>query len=433
MSRFLVATYPSPGHVAPAAPVVEELARRGHDVRWYTGHRFAETVARSGARLCAIPETMDWNYEDFDATFPARAKLKGVRQNQFDLVEIFVRPLRNHLRALKALLDDEPADAFVCHTAFFGGGWLHEMGGPPNATLGDTCLALPSKDAGPYGMGLAPRSDWFGHLRNRILPTIGRITFFRPVAKAARDVRADLGLPAVPIRDLEFGLSRYLHVQLCPPGFEYPRSDLPSHVHYVGAPVPAIPAGFDPPSWWPRLAESTRVILVTQGTIATNPDDLIAPCLEGLAGKDLFVIATVGRTDHPTLSDPPPNAVVERFVPYAALLPHVDVMVSNGGFGSVQLALAHGVPMVVAGTTEDKKDVTAHVAWSGTGINLRTDRPSPRQIAEAVEQVLDEPTYRARAKALQEQGQAISPAKTAADLLENLAAKNDDLTRTRNA
>ncbi len=104
-------------------------------------------------------------------------------------------------------------------------------------------------------------------------------------------------------------------------------------------------------------------------------------------------------------------------------LPHVDVMVSNGGFGSVQLAIAHGVPMVVAGTSEDKKEVTAHVGWSGMGINLRTNRPSPTAVAEAVNEVLNEPKFRERTLALQAQKAGGSPAKAAADLLEDLAIK----------
>ena len=421
MPRFLVATYPSPGHVAPAAAVVAGLTGRGHDVRWYTGRRFADAVAESGARFCPMPETLDWDYEDLNGVFPGRTKLKGMKQGLFDLTEIFVRPLRQHLPALKALLVDEPADVFVSHTVFFGGDWLHEMGGPPNATLGDTCLTFPSRDTAPYGMGLAPRSGRVGHIRNRALDAVGRATVLAPVAKAAREVRAELGLPAVPIRGL--GHSRYLHIQLCPSGFEYPRSDLPPQVHFVGAPMPPIPAAFEPPSWWPRLSQSSRVVLVTQGTIATEPADLLAPCVEGLAGKDVFVVATTGGADPAVLGPVPPNVVVERFVPYAALLPHVDVMVSNGGFGSVQLAIAHGVPMVVAGTSEDKKEVTAHVHWSGSGINLRTNRPSAGAISEAVERVLCEPRFRERTLALQAQTAGRNPVDTAAGLLEDLAGK----------
>lgn len=429
MSRYLVATYPSPGHVAPAGAVVEELTRRGHDVRWYTGRQFEDAVAPTGARFCAMPESLDWDYKNLNAAFPARAKLKGLKQNQFDLAEIFVRPLGEHVAALYALLAEEPADVFVSHTVFYGGGWLHELGGPPHATLGDTCLAYPSRDAAPYGMGVAPRGDWVGHLRNRALNAISRTTFLPPVVKAAREVRAELGLPQVPMRDLRFGLSPYLHIQLCPRGFEYPRSDLPPHVHFVGAPEPASPADFAPPGWWPRLSESTPVVLVTQGTIATDPVDLLAPCLEGLADKDVFVVATTGGADPALLGSASANAVVEKFVPYPVLLPHVDVMVSNGGFGSVQLAIAHGVPMVVAGTSEDKKEVTAHVAWSGTGVNLRTNRPSPRALADAVARVVREPTFREHSLALRAQTAGQRPAEAAADLLEDLAVASNDAPR----
>lgn len=436
MSRFLFATYPSPGHLGPAAAVVEELTGRGHEVRWYTGRRFTELVAKSGARLCAMPSAVDWDFEDLNAAFPGRAELKGLKQGRFDMVEIFVRPLREHLLALKALLMEEPAEVFVSHTIFWGGGWLHEMGGPPNATLGDTCLTYPSRDAAPYGMGLAPRGGFLGHLRNRVLDPIGRATVLAPVAKAAQEVRGDLGLPPVPKRGLQFGffLSQHLHIQLCPVGFEYPRSDLPPFVHFVGAPQPPVPAEFHPPSWWPRLLESKRVVLVTQGTVATEPANLLAPALEGLAGRDVFVVATTGGVDPAVLGDPPPNAVVERFVPYAALLPHVDVMVSNGGFGAVQLAINHGVPMVVAGTTEDKKEVTAHVAWSGVGINMRTNCPSPEAVADAVERVLQDSTFRDRTLALKAQIGDTNPARKAADLLEGLAGKAaTEISRDRKA
>ena len=40
------------------------------------------------------------------------------------------------------------------------------------------------------------------------------------------------------------------------------------------------------------------------------------------------------------------------------------VLVTNGGYGTVQQALAHGVPIVVAGATEDKPETAARIAWS---------------------------------------------------------------------
>ncbi|PRC57278.1 glycosyl transferase, partial [Mycobacterium sp. ITM-2017-0098] len=71
----------------------------------------------------------------------------------------------------------------------------------------------------------------------------------------------------------------------------------------------------------------------------------------------------------------PPNTYVAEYLPHDVLLPMVDVMVTNGGYGSVQRALSDGVPLVVAGQTEDKPEVAARVEYFGAGVNLRTGTP----------------------------------------------------------
>jgi UDP:flavonoid glycosyltransferase YjiC (YdhE family) len=141
--------------------------------------------------------------------------------------------------------------------------------------------------------------------------------------------------------------------------------------------------------------------------------------LEALAGEDVLVIAA-GVTSE-DLGDVPPNARVEAFIPFKPLLPHVDLYITNGGFGGVHYALANGVPIVCGGTTEDKPEICNRVAYSGVGINLKTDRPTPQRVQEAVKRVLSEPRYRQRARELQaELAQHDAPAE-AATLLERLA------------
>jgi UDP:flavonoid glycosyltransferase YjiC (YdhE family) len=76
------------------------------------------------------------------------------------------------------------------------------------------------------------------------------------------------------------------------------------------------------------------------------------------------------------------------------------VIVTNGGFGGVQAALAAGVPLVVAGGTEDKPEVAARVAWTGAGIDLRTGTPDAEAVAHAVDTVLTEPAFRQNARRL---------------------------------
>ena len=55
----------------------------------------------------------------------------------------------------------------------------------------------------------------------------------------------------------------------------------------------------------------------------------------------------------------PDNVRVAEMLPYSELLPKTDLMVTNGGYGGVQMALANGVPLVVAGAREDKPEVAA--------------------------------------------------------------------------
>jgi UDP:flavonoid glycosyltransferase YjiC (YdhE family) len=97
-------------------------------------------------------------------------------------------------------------------------------------------------------------------------------------------------------------------------------------------------------------------------------------------------------------------------------------MVTNGGYGAVNHALSLGVPLVVAGDSEEKPEIAARVAWAGAGINLGTGRPSATQIREAVRAVLTKPQYRQRAQALRGAFARHNALDEIAELVEDLAA-----------
>jgi UDP:flavonoid glycosyltransferase YjiC (YdhE family) len=109
-------------------------------------------------------------------------------------------------------------------------------------------------------------------------------------------------------------------------------------------------------------------------------------------------------------------------LPFDRLLPKVSVMVTNGGYGAVTHALSLGVPLVVAGDSEEKPEIAARVAWAGAGINLGTGRPSASQIREAVRAVLTKPQYRQRAQALRTAFARHNARDEIAELVEGLAA-----------
>jgi UDP:flavonoid glycosyltransferase YjiC (YdhE family) len=218
-------------------------------------------------------------------------------------------------------------------------------------------------------------------------------------------------------------MSPYLFLEPTVPSFEYPRSDLPAVVHFIGALLPDAAASFTPPAWWSEVEQKRRpVILVTQGTVATDARELVAPTIKGLADEDVLVIAAGVKDAGAIGGDPlPANARVEAFVPFKQLMPHVDVYITNGGFGGVQFALANGVPIIAAGSTEDKPEIANRVAYSGVGVNLKTNAPSPEAVRAAVKRVLSDASYRQRAQGIQAELAALDAPAQAVRLLEQLA------------
>ncbi|MDX3191834.1 hypothetical protein PV458_25775 [Streptomyces sp. MN03-5084-2B] len=97
-----------------------------------------------------------------------------------------------------------------------------------------------------------------------------------------------------------------------------------------------------------------------------------------LAEEDVLVAVATGGRPLDSLPPLPPNARAAEFLPYDELLPKTGVYVVNGGYGGVQYALRHGVPIVAAGHQEDKPEVVARVAWAGVGRRITARVPTGR-------------------------------------------------------
>lgn len=146
-----------------------------------------------------------------------------------------------------------------------------------------------------------------------------------------------------------------------------------------------------------------RVVLMTQGTVPSwEFSRLVEPTLAALAdrGDVLVVVTTGGRPIENVKAPIPGNAQVARFLDYEAHFPKVDLLVTNGGYGTVSGALRGGVPIVAAGRTEDKAEVGARVAWPGVGVELVTDTPAVEALREAAGRVLRESSFQERTRAL---------------------------------
>lgn len=429
MSRFLLCTLPLSGHVNPGVPIAQALVQRGHEVRWYTGQRFRAAIEATGARFEPMQAAFDSGEGEFFVRLP---QLSGLAAMNWGIKRAFIDPIPDQVADLRRVLAEFQADVVVSDQVFAGAEALHELGGPPWAMFSVSALTLSSRDTAPFNTTLAPSATWAGRIRNYVLSALINRVLLRDATSHVNYVRWTLGLP--PLRRSLFDLaSPFLYLHGTTPMFEYPRSDLPPQVHFVGPLLPPLPDNWTPPMWWNEMLHADcPIVHVTQGTVATDADDLLVPTLRALANDDVLVIATTGGSpiERIGVQTLPANVRVEPFLPHGYLLPHVDVMVSNGGFNGVQVALAHGVPLVVAGGSEEKAEINARVAWSGAGINLKTKNPTPEQIRVAVRTLLDNPQYRQSAEQIKADYARHDAPQEAAALLEQLAATGKPVLRS---
>ncbi len=398
---LLVCSTPVHGHVTPLLAVTRHLVASGHRVRFLTGARYREAVETAGAEWLPLPAEADYDDRDMDAAFPGRVGLSGPAGIRYDLREIFLRPGAAQLRAVDAAIAAERPDAVLVESMFMGALLLLCRPGerPPVVNLGIVPLGVASRDTAPFGLGIPPKPGLAGRMRNAMLSVVAEKVIFGALQRYARELVREGG-GELTVNFMGSPALADALVQFTVPSFEYPRSDLPGHVHFVGPVSRTTPSTTPLPEWWGDLDGSRPVVHVTQGTVAnTDFAELIDPAIQGLAGEDVLVVVSTGGREAP-VRDYPANVRIAPYLPYDRLLPLTDVYVTNGGYGGVHYAMEHGVPLVTAGLTEDKIEVTARVAWAGVGVDLHTDKPTPEQLRAAVRRVLDEPSFRERSAAI---------------------------------
>ena len=429
MAEILIAACPPIGHVAPLLTVARGLVDRGHQVTFLTSARHADKVRASGATAHPLPYGADYDDSSFDADLPGRAETSGVARVNFDVKHVFVRPIPHQAAALDELMAARRFDAVLTDAFFFGilPMLLSDRASrPPVLTYTTTPLLLTSRDTAPGGTGILPGAGALGRLRNRALNVLSQNVLLRQSHRAAETMLDALGLPRLPVFVLDSAVLADRMIVPTIPEFEYHRSDLPEHVRFVGAVSPPPAEHFDPPTWWGELSSGRPVVHVTQGTIDNaDLDRLIEPTIEALAGEDVTVVVTTGGRPVSQLRNPlPANVFAAEYIPHDLLLPLVDVMVTNGGYGAVQRALMAGVPLVVAGNTEDKPEVAARVEHFGVGVNLHTGTPTVGDVRRAVRTVLNDASYGETAARLGQSYERRDGVGEIADLMDEVIAEH---------
>jgi MGT family glycosyltransferase len=370
MSRILVYTSPSRGHLYPLVPTLEALRERGHEVSVRTLASAVPTLQGMGFEAVPVDERAERIQND---DWRARTPIGAQRRD----VSTYVKRAPYELTDIRAAIDD--ADALLIDCTAWGAAIAAETSRRPWAMFGHFPLPIASRDAPPYGLGLAPRRDALGRARDALMRRVVLAPLERMVLPPLNQLRAKEGLKPLSDATHFFAGTAPLVLYYTAEPFEYPRRDWPPSVRLVGPGVWDPPA--DPPEWLDAVERP--LLLVTCSSEFQDDGKLARTALE-LADGEYEVAVTTAGVD-PAELPVPAGAHVQRFLPHRPLLQRAACVVCHGGMGITQKALAAGVPVCAIPFGRDQFEVARRVEIAGAGVRLPAGQLNPRRLRRAIE------------------------------------------------
>ncbi|KAI1330104.1 glycosyltransferase family 1 protein [Xylariaceae sp. FL0255] len=466
-SIVLVVSHSLSGHLAPMLRIAAAL----HNLCWNlfflgpTAH--ADKIAATGATFLPLNGIADLDDRLYYQSPPVKGynSLHWAERVMLDFQHQCLKPLPEQWQAVKEALrtirSKHPScEVIVLAEAFFLGIMpLHygaslgigseeppaPLSRPKTLCISVTVPAIRSKDLPPAGYPFPFDPSPEGQERNAALWR-GWTRRSKKLTELLEAKMREAGA-TWPVNEVFLSGANYTcHnkiLQLGVPSFEYPRSDWPSGFQFAGLvqgrplpslPPPAILNGKSPPfPWWAFLESNSslprespqrkKVVVVSQGTVEINPQDLILPTISAFTNHEDVIIVVILGWKGATLSLPspgldendenaamktmPPNIFIADYLNYDTVLAHSDAWVHNAGFGAVNHGIANGVPMVVAGEGMDKTENARRVAQSGIGIDLGTATPTSQQLRVGIEHVLWDGAFARRVHELSSESKAI--------------------------
>jgi UDP:flavonoid glycosyltransferase YjiC (YdhE family) len=376
------------------------LRNGGHTVAFGTAAGFANEVEQFGFKSLAVGmERAEWTEQSNQALSAMPEQEPHERIAAF-CERVFGGPIaRRLIDDLPLVLSRWPADIIVHEDTALGAAVAAEQLGIPHARF--MVLA-----AGPGHPLYARNEDTVAKLREY----------------------AGLGPDSA-----EATLHRHLLLYPFPRSLLAPGTAAPATLRAVRPSLPELTGKEELPSWLEELGTGKRpVVYATLGTIFNQPgnDPVFADLLAALAAENVDGVMTIGRDRQVAEFGPVAKHVrLAQYIPLAALMPHLDLVVSHGGSGTLIAALAHGLPQVVVPIWADQPENAQRVADLGAGIMIGGSERSVDSIRAAIRATLSDPAYGLSAQRMKSEIAQLPDIDHAVALLEHVGAGGavDDL------
>jgi UDP:flavonoid glycosyltransferase YjiC (YdhE family) len=407
--RFLFSSGAGYGHFHPLVPLARALQGAGHEVAFAAREHMRSRVEAVG----------------FDF-FPAGSERTGDPEYQRVRAELDAMPLslESELYAYPRLFAGIGTRMMVEGLVEVAREWKPDMF---------------IREAGAYGAVIAAEHLGLPHATVAVAASLkGMAIFEREVAEQLDPIRWAWGLEPDPGLA---ALNRYLLLTYSPPsvstqdiGWRGMLGDISPTTHYVRADFFDATGDERLPDWMEALPAQPTVYVTLGTEVNTEPElypRVMRTIIEGLRDMKINLIVTLGRDKDPAEFGPQPaNVHIERYIPQSLLLRRCELMVMHGGSNSLLQALDSGIPMVVVPLIADQF-FNAHVAHGlGLGPVVQREQLAPESIRAAVEEALDNPSYKQNVERLQAEMHALPGMEYAVRLVERVATESEPLVAT---
>jgi len=170
-----------------------------------------------------------------------------------------------------------------------------------------------------------------------------------------------------------------------------PTENLPGNFHFIG-PIVWEP-NIDSPKWLENLDHERPTLYFTMGS--TGFPRFFEQAIEIFGNTEYqCIMTTAGMVK---LKNIPDNFYVVDYAPGSKIMEKSDLVVCQGGNGTIYQAMSHGVPIIGIPTMHDQEWNLDRVESLGIGIHLSELKFKPEHLSNAVKKVITEESYKTNA------------------------------------
>jgi MGT family glycosyltransferase len=392
MTKAVLLSLPSHGHINPTLPLVAELVRRGATIIYYATAPFRAKIEAAGALFRA--------YEFNDDLDPSQ-DLGG----PFGLMARTIEASEQILPRLLADLRSDQPDYLLTDSMAVWGNLVAQKLKLPTINLYST-FALSQAVMGELQRSKGPKPPLKDTLAG--IPLLGR--YFQ----VARRINRQYAVKTPGLIGF-FVNQQALNIVFTSREFQPAVASFDERFVFVGPSVAARHEQVEFP--WAQLGAGP-LIYISLGTIFNNVADFYRACFLAFADQPCHVVIAIGTSvDESALGAPPANFTVRRYVPQLEVLERAALFITHGGMNSVSEALLEGVPLLVVPQIGDQFFVAQQVAALNVGRSLAMAQVTPARLRELAAQILADPQVQPAARQLGASLKAAGGYQKAADVI----------------